>query len=137
MKRQHFKMFMLEKGKKQNTNTWVTLLHKLPWFNHNNSFISKIMEISPLTSPSNGNRGMGSQGVICNLKPSQILTTVHLYSGVYALNKDLGMVLLSATRPPLPSSFQSFSFLHVSLRNVCSRTPIMCTQCQSSFFLVA
>lgn len=38
------------------------LLHKLPWFHHSNSFISKSMEISLLTSPSNGNRGVVSRG---------------------------------------------------------------------------
>lgn len=90
------------------------VLHKLPWFHHSSSFISKIMDISPLMSPSNGNRGVGVQGGICNLKPSQIIINnsalVPSHLSVYALNTDLHMVLLSATRPPLASSFQSFSF---------------------------
>lgn len=49
-------------------------LHKLPWFQHSNLFISKIMEISPLKSPSHGNRAEEKEGGgACNFKPSQII----------------------------------------------------------------
>lgn len=72
---------LLERSHTNNNRANHRLLHKLPWFYHSSAFISKIMEISPLMCPSNGNRGLGVEGgyVTRNHCRSRSIT-VHLYT---------------------------------------------------------
>lgn len=79
--RQTLNLFLLKRSHINNNRANERLLHKLPWFYQSSAFISKIMEISPLMCPSNGNRGLGVKGgyVTRNHCRSRSIT-VHLYT---------------------------------------------------------
>lgn len=95
---------------KENRLKHRRLLRRMPWFHHSNSFISKIMEISPLTSPSNGNRRVGAWGGYVTWNHYKSIT-VHFCSATNCQSVHCtlhtSMVLLSATRLSLSSSSQS------------------------------